>query len=91
MRVRYLPDRFTMSGNSHNPNLAVQALGQSFWYDNIQRAILNNGELQSLINDFGVLGITSNPAIFDKAITGSATTMRRSRHWRDRRGHRCDL
>lgn len=61
-----------MSGNSHNPNLDVQALGQSFWYDNIQRAILNNGELQSLINDFGVLGITSNPAIFDKAITGSS-------------------
>ena len=29
-----------MSGNSHNPNIAVQGLGQSFWYDNIQRGII---------------------------------------------------
>jgi transaldolase/glucose-6-phosphate isomerase len=61
-----------MSGNSHNPTVAVQAHGQSFWYDNIQRSIITNGELQSLIDDYGVLGITSNPAIFDKAISGSS-------------------
>jgi transaldolase/glucose-6-phosphate isomerase len=61
-----------MSVNSHNPNVDVQAHGQSFWYDNIQRGIIDNGELESLIDDFGVLGITSNPAIFEKAITGSA-------------------
>lgn len=61
-----------MSGNSHNPNIAVQELGQSFWYDNIQRGIIDSGELQTLIDEFGVLGITSNPAIFEKAITGSS-------------------
>jgi transaldolase/glucose-6-phosphate isomerase len=60
-----------MSTNSHNPNFAVQARGQSFWYDNIQRSILTNGELARLITEFGVLGVTSNPAIFEKAITGS--------------------
>jgi transaldolase/glucose-6-phosphate isomerase len=49
----------------------VQAFGQSFWYDNIQRGLIQNGELRLLIDDYGVLGITSNPAIFEKAITSS--------------------
>ena len=55
-----------------NPNVDVQKHGQSFWYDNIQRSIITSGELQKLIDDSGVLGITSNPAIFEKAITSSA-------------------
>ena len=55
-----------------NPNVEVQKYGQSFWYDNIQRSIITSGELQKLIDDSGVLGITSNPAIFEKAITSSA-------------------
>ena len=46
-------------------------LGQSIWYDNIRRALLDSGELQALI-DAGVTGVTSNPAIFEKAIAGSA-------------------
>jgi transaldolase len=46
-------------------------LGQSVWYDNIRRAIIDSGELQQLLDD-GVLGITSNPSIFEKAIAGSA-------------------
>lgn len=46
-------------------------LGQSVWYDNIRRAIIESGELQQLLDD-GVLGITSNPSIFEKAIAGSA-------------------
>jgi transaldolase len=45
--------------------------GQSIWYDNIQRSLLNNGELQQLI-DAGVTGVTSNPTIFEKAIVGSS-------------------
>lgn len=57
--------------NSKNPNIRVQSLGQSFWYDNIQRSIIQNGELRELINEYGVLGITSNPAIFEKAIAAS--------------------
>ncbi len=46
-------------------------LGQSIWYDNIQRKLLESGGLQQLIND-GVRGVTSNPSIFNKAIAGSA-------------------
>jgi len=53
-------------------NTEVQKLGQSFWYDNIQRGLIHSGELQDLIAHFGVLGITSNPSIFDKAISQSA-------------------
>lgn len=47
------------------------ALGQSIWYDNIRRAILESGEMQQMI-DAGVLGMTSNPTIFEKAIGGSS-------------------
>ncbi|MEJ2748486.1 MAG: transaldolase [Anaerolineae bacterium] len=49
----------------------LAALGQSIWYDNIRRALIESGELQQLLDD-GVLGITSNPSIFEKAIAGSA-------------------
>jgi transaldolase len=45
-------------------------LGQSVWYDFIRRSLITSGELQQLI-DQGVRGITSNPAIFEKAIAGS--------------------
>ena len=53
---------------SANPPIGVQAHGQSIWYDNIQRSLLENGELKRLIDDYGVMGVTSNPAIFHKAI-----------------------
>ncbi len=45
--------------------------GQSIWYDNIRRAMLTSGEFDELIAA-GVLGVTSNPTIFEKAIAGSA-------------------
>jgi len=45
-------------------------LGQSIWYDNIRRALLDSGELQAFIDD-GVTGVTSNPSILEKAIAGS--------------------
>ena len=48
----------------------VRALGQSVWYDNIRRGLIDSGELQRLI-DVGVTGLTSNPTIFEKAIAGS--------------------
>ena len=53
-----------------NPLRAAQALGQSSWYDNIQRGLLASGELRGLV-ELGVTGVTSNPTIFEKAITGS--------------------
>ena len=49
---------------------ALADLGQSVWYDNIRRALIDSGELCDLI-DAGILGITSNPSIFEKAIVGS--------------------
>ena len=55
-----------------NPLLQLQQLGQSPWYDNIRRGLITSGELQRLIAEDGVCGLTSNPAIFEKAIAGSA-------------------
>ncbi|MCB8926120.1 MAG: bifunctional transaldolase/phosoglucose isomerase [Ardenticatenaceae bacterium] len=46
-------------------------LGQSIWYDNISRSLLDSGEMQALIDD-GVVGVTSNPSIFEKAIAKSS-------------------
>jgi transaldolase/glucose-6-phosphate isomerase len=54
-----------------NPLLAIQQHGQSIWYDNIRRGLITSGELQSLVDNDGLRGVTSNPAIFEKAITGS--------------------
>lgn len=54
-----------------NPLVELQAYGQSFWYDNIRRKFLRDGTLQSLIDNDGLRGMTSNPAIFEKAIAGS--------------------
>ncbi len=50
---------------------AVYELGQSVWYDNIRRGLIISGELQRLIDDDAVVGVTSNPTIFEKAIAGS--------------------
>ena len=46
--------------------------GQSVWLDYIRRQMLDNGELGRMVADDGVAGVTSNPAIFEKAIAGSA-------------------
>ncbi len=51
---------------------AVYELGQSVWYDNIRRGLITSGDLQKLIDDDAVVGVTSNPTIFEKAIDGSA-------------------
>lgn len=47
--------------------VALNEIGQSVWYDNLSKDVLESGELKSLI-DAGVLGLTSNPTIFKKAI-----------------------
>ncbi|BBP00881.1 transaldolase [Sulfuriferula nivalis] len=49
----------------------VKKLGQSIWLDNLSRTIIKEGELAKLVNEDGVTGITSNPAIFQKALTES--------------------
>lgn len=70
-----------------NPLVELQKLGQSLWYDNIRRALLDTGDLQRKIGALptgltstlqqkvsgdDLRGVTSNPAIFEKAITGSS-------------------
>jgi transaldolase / glucose-6-phosphate isomerase len=54
-----------------NPLLALQDYGQSVWLDYMQRHLITSGELQRLITEDGLRGMTSNPAIFEKAIAGS--------------------
>src|SRR4051812_30968624 len=61
-----------MATVTKSPISELQALGQSVWLDNISREILNNGELKRLIDEDGLQGVTSNPTIFDKAISHSA-------------------
>jgi transaldolase/glucose-6-phosphate isomerase len=53
------------------PLKALQEYGQSVWLDYIGRHLITSGELQRLIDEDGLRGMTSNPAIFEKAITGS--------------------
>jgi transaldolase/glucose-6-phosphate isomerase len=50
---------------------SVAALGQSLWLDYIRRDLLLTGELYRLVREDGIGGVTSNPAIFEKAIAGS--------------------
>jgi transaldolase len=54
-----------------NPLRALEGLGQSVWIDFIRRGMLSSGELQRLVDGDGVSGVTSNPAIFEKAIADS--------------------
>src|SRR5271166_5749651 len=54
-----------------NPLTQLQNFGQSIWLDYIRRDLLKGGELQRLITEDGLRGMTSNPAIFEKAIVGS--------------------
>lgn len=56
--------------NTNNKKLNEQ--GVSLWLDNITRKILNNGILQDYIADLSVTGLTSNPTIFDNAISKSS-------------------
>ncbi|MGZ5376323.1 MAG: transaldolase [Solirubrobacterales bacterium] len=52
------------------PTQALHDLGQSLWLDNITRTILDDGTLKGYIDKLSVTGLTSNPTIFDKAISG---------------------
>ena len=56
---------------STNPLIELTKLGQSIWHDNIERKLVTSGQLKRLIDEDGLSGVTSNPAIFEKAIVGS--------------------
>ncbi|GAA4099524.1 transaldolase [Mucilaginibacter panaciglaebae] len=49
----------------------IHSFGQSIWLDFIDRAFIGDGRLKALIDNDGVRGVTSNPAIFEKAISSS--------------------
>lgn len=55
-----------------NPLVQLRTAGQSPWYDYIQRELITSGDLQAMIDQDGLMGVTSNPSIFEKAIGGSA-------------------
>ncbi|HVQ57417.1 MAG TPA: transaldolase [Solirubrobacterales bacterium] len=51
----------------------LHEVGQSLWLDNITRTMLADGTLEGYIDELSVTGLTSNPTIFDKAISGGET------------------
>ena len=57
--------------SAKNPLKGLLDFGQSPWMDYVRRDLLTSGELQKLINNDGLRGMTSNPSIFAKAISGS--------------------
>ena len=57
---------------TQHPLVCLGVLGQSPWYDFITRHLVRSGELARLIRDEGLKGMTSNPTIFEKAISGSS-------------------
>lgn len=58
---------FSLSSNSER----IAGLGQSIWYDNIERELLRNGEIARMIREKEIRGITSNPSIFRNAISNT--------------------
>jgi transaldolase/glucose-6-phosphate isomerase len=54
-----------------NPLRELLGYGQSIWYDYIRRSLITSGELERLITDDALRGVTSNPSIWEKAIDGS--------------------
>src|SRR5262252_7285453 len=55
-----------------SPLRALQVFGQSVWLDYIRRSLITSGELRRLIDEDGIRGVTSNPSIFEKVVTGSS-------------------
>src|SRR5512132_821172 len=54
-----------------NPLAELAKVGQSVWYDQMERRLVSSGELQKMIDEDDLRGLTSNPTIFEKAIAGS--------------------
>src|SRR5215469_13484238 len=62
-----------MRGDVMKATRALHNLGQSLWLDNITRDLLDNGTLKRYIDDFSITGLTSNPTIFEHAISKSSS------------------
>lgn len=62
-----------MTATGNNPLFEIEKqYGQSIWMDNLTRDLIQSGEMKRLIESRGLRGLTSNPAIFEKAIYGNA-------------------
>lgn len=73
MSLTAKPTAVTQETNrTENPLKALNRFGQSVWLDYIRRDLMSTGELARLIEEDGLRGMTSNPSIFEKAITGSS-------------------
>ena len=59
------------SAATANPLKELNNFGQSVWLDYMRRNLISSGELKKMVEEDGLGGVTSNPAIFEKAITGS--------------------
>ena len=63
-----------MTDQATKPNnhlIEIKDYGQSIWMDNLTRDIIQSGELKALVENGGICGITTNPAIFEKAMMGN--------------------
>lgn len=60
-----------MAAFAKNPLKGLQDYGQSLWLDYLRRTFVTSGDLERLITEDGLRGVTSNPTIFEKAIAGS--------------------
>ena len=59
-----------MPSDASKPLQSLSALGQSVWIDFLSRESIRGGHLQELIDEYSVVGATSNPSIFQKAMAG---------------------
>src|SRR5919109_1746680 len=55
----------------NNPLCQLSQYGQAYWIDNLTRGMIKSGALKTRVTEYGLRGMTSNPAIFHKAIAGS--------------------
>ncbi|NNM88523.1 MAG: transaldolase [Phycisphaerae bacterium] len=77
-----------MASAKINPRTqALHDVGQSLWLDNITRELLSSGTLQRYIQELSVTGLTSNPTIFDHAISKSTSYDAAIGHLRDTGNH----
>ncbi len=67
-----LPRAGRAGGPAVRPTGRLHNLGQSLWLDNVTRELLSSGRLEHYIRDLSVTGLTSNPTIFEQAVTGSS-------------------
>src|ERR1043166_10233488 len=63
--------RLTEEAIMSNPLVELAKRGQSVWFDQMERKLVSSGKLKKMIDDDDLRGLTSNPTIFEKAISGS--------------------